>query len=123
MVARNCFVATIDLKDAYNNVSIISRQFQNFLIFTGKINCTILHVWVLGFGLGSCPRKFTKLKVPITTLHFENVPLGGYIDDSLTKRDTFSVCKENIYKKMRLYDNLGFVIKSIKLFSHKEIES
>ena len=66
-------------------------------------------------GLGLCPRKFTKLnKVPITTLHFENVPLSGYIDDFFTKGDTFSICEENIHKTMRLYDKLGFVINSRK---------
>ena len=62
-------------------------------------------------GLGSCPRKFTKLnKVPVTTLHFENVHLSGYIDDFFTKGDTFSICEENIRKTMRLYNKLGFVI-------------
>ena len=60
-------------------------------------------------GLGPCPRKFTKLnKVPITTLHFEDVPLSGYIDDFFTKGE------ENIHKVMRLYDKLGFVINSRK---------
>ena len=49
-------------------------------------------------------------KVPITTLHFENVPLSGYIDDFFTKGDTFSICEENIHKTMRLYDKLGFDI-------------
>ena len=49
-------------------------------------------------------------KVPITTLHFETVPLSGYIDDFLTEEDTFSICEENIHKTMRLYDKLGFDI-------------
>ena len=48
--------------------------------------------------------------MPVTTLHFENVLLSGYIDDFFTKGDTFSKCEENIYKAMRLYDKLGFVI-------------
>ena len=48
--------------------------------------------------------------MPVTTLHFENVPLSGYIDEFFTKGDTFSKCEENIYKAMRLYDKLGFVI-------------
>ena len=62
-------------------------------------------------GLGPCPRKFTKLnKVQILTLHFENVPLSGYIDNFFTKGDTFSICEENIHKAMRFYDKLDFVI-------------
>ena len=60
---------------------------------------------------GPCPRKFTKLnKVPTTTLHFENVPLSGYIDNFFTKGDTVSICEENIHKTIRLCDKLGFFI-------------
>ena len=43
-------------------------------------------------------------------LHFEKVPLSGYIDDFFTKGDTFSICEENMHKIMRLFDNLDFVI-------------
>ena len=108
MVTRNCFMATIDLKDAYCSVGI-SRLFQKFLKFKWKEKLYCFTCFLN--GLGSCPRKFTKLnKVPVTTLHFENVPLNGYIDDFFTKGDTFSKCEENIHKTVRLYDKLGFVI-------------
>ena len=109
MVTRNCFMATIDLKDAYYSVALC-RLFQKFLKFKWKDK---LHCFTcFPNDLVSCPRKFTKLnKVPITTLHFENVPLSGYIDDFFTKGDTFSICEENIHKTMRLYDKLGFCHK------------
>ena len=115
MVTRNCFMATKDLKDAYYSVAI-SRQFQKFLKFKwkDKLYCFIVFCIVVSCfpnGLRSCSRKFTKLnKVPITTLHFENVTLNDYIDDFFTKGDTFSICEENIHKTMHLYDKLGFVI-------------
>ena len=48
--------------------------------------------------------------MPITTLHFENVHLSGYIDDFFTKGHTFSICEENIRKTIRLYNKLGFVM-------------
>ena len=48
--------------------------------------------------------------MPITNLHFENLPLNGYIDDFLTKGDTFSIYEANIHKTMRLYDKVGYVI-------------
>ena len=108
MATRNCFMATIDLKDAYYRVAI-SRLFQKFLKFKwkDKLYCFIC----FPNGLGPCPRKFTELnKVAVTTLHFENVPLSGYIDDFFPKGDTCSICEENIHKAMRLYDKLGFVI-------------
>ena len=107
MVRKN-FMATIDLKDAYYSVAI-SRQFQKFLKFKWKEKLYCFTCFLN--GLGSYPRQFTKLnKVPITTLHFENVPLSGYTDDFFTKGDTFSICEENIHKTMHLYDKLGFVI-------------
>ena len=55
-------------------------------------------------------KKIRYIKVPITILHFENIPLSEYIDEFFTKGDTFSTYEENIRKTMRLYDNLGFVI-------------
>ena len=75
MVTRNCFMTTIDLKDAYYSVAI-SRLFQKFLKFKweDKLYCFTC----FPNGLRPCPRKFTELnKAPITTLHFENVPLSG----------------------------------------------
>ena len=62
------------------------------------------------------PIKITKLnKVLITTLHFENVLLSGYIGYSFTKGDTFSICEENIHKTICLYDKLDFVINLKKV--------
>ena len=87
----------------------MSRQFQEFLKlkWKNKLYCFTC----FPNGLGSCPRKFTKSnKVPITTLHFENVPLGGYIDDFIIKGDNFSICEENIHKTTRLYNKLSFAI-------------
>ena len=108
MVTRNCFIATIDLKDAYYIVAI-STLFQKILNFKwkGKLYCFAC----FPNGIEPCPRKFTKLnKVPIATLHFENVLLSGYIDHFFTKGDSFSICEENIHKIVHSYDKLGFVI-------------
>ena len=108
MVTRNCFMPTIDSKDAYYSVAI-GRLFQKFLKCKWKNELYCLTCFPN--GLGPCPRKFTKLnKVPIIILHFENVPLSGYIDEFFTKGDIFSICEENIHKIMRSYAKLGFVI-------------
>ena len=108
MVTRNCFMPTIDSKDAYYSVAI-GRLFQKFLKCKWKDELYCLTCFPN--GLGPCPRKFTKLnKVPIIILHFENVPLSGYIDEFFTKGDIFSICEENIHKIMRSYAKLGFVI-------------
>ena len=95
MVTRNCFMATTDLQDTYYSVSI-SRLLHKFLKF--KWEDKLYSFTCFPNGPGSCPRKFTKLnKVPIITLHFENVPLSGYIDDFFTKGDTSTICEEGIH--------------------------
>ena len=84
MVTRNCFMA---IRDSV----AISRLFQKFLKskWKDKLYCFTCFRIVLG----PCSRKFTKSnKVPIATLHFEKVPLSGYIYDFFTKLDTFSIC-------------------------------
>ena len=108
VVTRNCFLATIELKDDYYSLSI-SRLFQTFLKF--KLKDKLYCFTRFPNGIESCPRKFTKLnKVPIRTLHFENVPLSGYIDDLFNEGETFSIYEEIIHKTMRLYDKLDFVV-------------
>ena len=46
MVTKNCFMATIDLKDAHYSVTI-SRLFQKFL----KFKCTVLRAFQMVLGL------------------------------------------------------------------------
>ena len=58
MVTRNCFMGTIDLKDAYYNVTI-SRLFQKFLKFKWKEKFYCFTCFPN--GLGFYPKKFTKL--------------------------------------------------------------
>ena len=59
MITRNCFMAAIDLKDAYYSVSV-SRPFHKFLKFkwTNKLHCFICFRNGLWFFL----TKFTKKK-------------------------------------------------------------
>ena len=58
MVKRNCFMATINLKDAYYSVSI-GRLFQKFLKFKWKDKlCCFTR---FPNGRGSCLRQLTKL--------------------------------------------------------------
>ena len=70
-------------------------------------------------------KKIYYIKVPIKTLHFENVPLSEYIDEFFTKGDTFWTCEENVHKNMHFYDKLGFVInvKRYQIIPTQRIES
>ena len=100
MVTGNQFMVSIDLQDAYYSV-YISKLFQKFLKFRWKDKLYCFTCF-LNF-LESCPRKFIKFnKVTIKSLHFENVPLSGYLHDFFTKGNTFSIYEENIHKTMRL---------------------
>ena len=108
MVTRNCFMATAAFKDAYYSVAV-GRLFQKFLKFKWKDK--LYYFTCFPNGLGSC--SIIKLnKVPVATLHFENVPLGGYIDDFFTKGETFSNVKKTYTKQCVC---MGFSNKFIKV--------
>ena len=110
MVTRNCFMATIDFKDACYSVAI-SRLFQKFLKFRWKEKLYCFTCFPN--GLGSCPRKFTKSnKVPVTTLHFENVQsqivptqnirILGFVIDSVKMIITLTEVKKQNLKTLVL---------------------
>ena len=92
------------------NKTFISNV-QYYPLYKNRLKEVIFSLNDAANGIESCPRKFTKLnKVPIRTLHFENVPLSGYIDDLFNEGETFSIYEEIIHKTMRLYDKLDFFV-------------
>jgi len=67
MTKPGCFMASVDLKDAYYTVSIHSDH-QKYLKF--MFNGTLYQYMCLPNGLSSAPRIFTKLLKPVySTLH------------------------------------------------------
>ena len=98
MITRNCFMSTLDLNDAYYSVAI-SRLFQKFFKFKWKDKLYCFTCFPN--GIGSCPKKFSKLnKVPITTSHFQNVPLSGVILLSFLLKETlFQYVKKSCTKQ------------------------
>jgi len=67
LMKPGCYMASIDLKDAYYLVPIC-KDHQKFLKFEWK---GALHQFVrFPNGLAVCPRKFTKLLKPIFSSHF-----------------------------------------------------
>ena len=66
LVEKNCYMASLDLKDAYYMVGV-SPSHRKYLRFMWK---DVLYQFTcLPNGLSSCPRKFTKLlKPPLTEL-------------------------------------------------------
>lgn len=81
LMKPGCFMASIDLKDAYYGVSVkeCHRKFLRFL-WKGKLFQYTAHP----NGLACCPRQFTKLLKPVyATLRKQGHTNVLYIDDSL----------------------------------------
>ena len=108
LVTKNCYMAKIDIKDAYYSVPIHEddKKYLKF-VYNNK-----LYVFVcLPNGLCSGPRKFTKLlKPPLASMRLQNCLVSGYIDDLITIHRTLHGCFQNIKLCITLLDSLGFVI-------------
>ena len=104
LVTPNCYMAKIDIKDAYYSVLILP-EYQKYLkfYFRGKL---YQFIW-LPNGLYSGPRKFTKLlKRPLSYLRLQQVTVVGFIDDLITLERGFAKCARNIKFIATLLDSL-----------------
>jgi len=108
VITKNCYMAVVDLKDAYHSVSI-ADAFRKFLRFIWKDK--IYEYRCLPFGLSSAPFVFTKLMKPVLgylrSAGFLNV---GFLDDFLLFGQTFSDCQKNVVFTTQLLQSLGFSI-------------
>ena len=110
LVTQNCYMAKIDINDAYYSIPIIPEH-QKFLKFTlqGKLyKFTCLHN-----GLCSVSRKpllFSLLKTALAILRFDYIKIAAYIDDLTTLAYSFDVCFKKIWKCVKPLGNLGFVV-------------
>lgn len=112
LVSRDCFMANLDLKDAYHliNINPVSRKYLRFE-FCGKL----YEFNVLPFGLNKAPYIFTKIMKPIIKLLRTCGYLSTvYLDDIFLLGQTKSECLENINTTKKLLTSLGFVINMEK---------
>lgn len=108
LVTPNCWMASLDLKDAYYSVQI-DPDFQKYLKFW--YNGKLYKYTVFPNGLCVCPRSFTKLlKPPLAHLRLNKHIICGYIDDFYLQGKTQSDCVENVIDSLNMLDSLGFVI-------------
>ena len=112
LVKRNCFMASIDLKDAYYSGPVAPGH-QKYLKFLWKGQ---LYKFVcFPNGLAFCPRKFTKLLKPFnSTLRQLGRLSVSHIDDSYLQGDDYSDCAKNVIATVRLFDSLGFTVHPTK---------
>ena len=109
LMTPGCFMASIDIKDAYYSVPI-AKEHQKFLRFIWRDH---LYQYVcLPNGLSSAPRIFTKLLKPVFKfLREQGLLSSAYIDDVYLQGDTYH---ENALRTVQLLKNLGFVIQEEK---------
>ena len=114
MVKSSCFMASIDLKDAYYSVPIATAD-QKYLKFLwrGKLYKYVC----FSNGLAFCLRKFTKLLKPV----YSHLRQLGYlavshIDDSYLQDDDYDDCERNVRDAVKLFDSLRFIVHPEKSF-------
>ena len=94
LIRKDCFMASIDLKDAYYSVPI-SRKDRKYLRFLWQ--STLFQFTCLPNGLSCAPRKFTKLLKPaLSELHLRGHISSAYIDDMYLQGQTYKECVHNV---------------------------
>lgn len=112
LMTENCYMATIDLKDAYFSVPVASA-FQKYLQFNWQSKP--YKFTSLAQGLSSAPRQFTKLTKPIfATLRKQGHINSPYIDDAFLMGDSLSDCRRNVMDTVEITTRAGFVINPDK---------
>ena len=112
LISSNCFMASIDLRDAYYAIPIAQehRKYLRFLWLNKVYEFTCLP-----FGLSCAPRVFTKVMKPlVASLRRMGHVSCDYIDDSLLIGSTHDECMANIIARTRLTEDLGFTIHKQK---------
>ena len=111
-MTKDCFLASIDIKDAYHAIPV-DVNFQNLLKFEfeGCLYCFTC----FPNGLGPCPRKFTKtFKQPLADLRDKGHISSTYMDDIYLQGSTYDECVIDAIDTAILLDSLCFNVHSIK---------
>ena len=108
LVTKNCFMASIDLKDAYYSIPVrqADRKFVRF-----KWEDELYDFTCLPNGLSCAPRKFTKnLKPPLAYLHKKGHISVAHLDDLYLQGQSYEKCVHNVIDTTVLFDQLGLVV-------------
>ena len=112
LMTPNCFMASLDLKDAYYSVPI-AEEHRKYLRFYWQ--GSLYQYTCMPNGLSSAPRVFTKLLKPVYSNLRQKGHLNvGYIDDSYLQGSDTKECLLNISDTQSLFSSLGFVINMEK---------
>jgi len=90
----NCYMASVDLRDAYYSVPI-HNDHQKYLRFCCKGR--LLQFNCLPNGLACAPRLFTRILKPVYAMLGQMGRIDvGYIDDSYLQGENREDCQANI---------------------------
>ena len=104
----NCYMASVDLKDAYYSVPIWKAH-RKFLRFEWEGQ-----LWqfdCMPNGLALAPRNFTKLLKPVfATLRERGHLSTAFLNDSFLVAEAEMSCAQNIHDTVKLLQSLGFIV-------------
>ena len=108
LISPSCFMASIDLQDAYYSVPI-AEEHRKYLKFNW--NGVLYQYKALPNGLSSAPRLFTKLlKPPFAKLRSLGYCIVGYIDDTLLIAPSKEEAEMAVNHTAIVLSELGFII-------------
>ena len=112
MVEKICFMASLDIKDAYYSIPV-DESSQKYLKFLWKVQ--LYQFCVRPNGLSPRPRWFTKLlKLPLAERRKSKHDISAYIDDVYLQDDTKENYIKNIIDTVKLLRSLGFTVHAEK---------
>lgn len=114
LVRSGCYLASIDLKDAYFTVPV-NCSHRKLLRF--QYNNNLYEFTCLPFGLSSAPYTFTKIIKPaVQYLRSKGILIVNYLDDFLIIGSTYKDCEKSVKRAYDLLCTLGFVVNLRKSF-------
>ena len=104
----DCYMASIDLENAYHSVPIHPDYTKFFKFLVGN---QLYKYCVLPQGYRDSPRIFTKLTKPVVAhLHDQGILCSFYIDDLYVQGTDFDDCQSKVKYAVGFLESLGFDI-------------
>ena len=115
LLVPNCFMASIDLKDAYYSIPIKALD-RKLVSFKWKEQIyRFIQFTCFPSGLSCAPRKFTKILKPVLAhLHTKGHISVAHLNDLYLQGQTYEDCIRNVIDTTLLLETLGFIVHPIK---------
>lgn len=108
LLSKDCFLATIDLKDAYYLIPMFETH-KKYLRF--KFENKIFEFQCLPMGLCTAPFVYTKLMKPVISyLRERGFTSVLYLDDFLLMGNSKEECLLNVKTTLEFLEKLGLII-------------